>query len=126
MITDHNFGQPSSLQANRITSRSFRVTWGEPSVRYDATVRIDSYRIRVFDYQENRTISSLSYTQQYYHEEGSLHPNYRYQIEVSATVAGIHGPVASHSVQTNEDSKSTIYYQSITCLYKFTYVALHI
>ena len=127
LITDHNFGPPSNLQANRVTSRSFRVTWSEPSVRYDTTVHIDNYQIRVFDYQENRTISGHTYTGQYYHEEGSLHPNYDYQIKVSATVAGIHGPVASHSVQTSEDSKSTIYLlsESITCLlYKFTFIAL--
>ena len=105
LTTDHNFGPPSNLQANRVTSHTFRVTWSEPSVRYNTAMRIDSYQIRVFDYQENRTISSRTYTRQYYHEEGSLHPNYRYQIEVLAMVAGIHGPVASHSVQTSEDSK---------------------
>ena len=78
----------------------------------------------MFDYQENRTISSRTYSRQYYHEQGSLHPNYHYQIEVSAMVAGIHGPVASHSVQTSEDSKSTFFYQFITWLYKFTYINL--
>ena len=109
MTTDHNFGPPSNLQANRVTSRTFRVIWSEPTIRYNSTRRIDNYQVRVFDYQENRTISSRTYTQQYSdHEEGSLHPNYHYQIDVSAIVAGARGPVASYSIQTSEDSKSTI------------------
>ena len=107
MTTDHAFGSPSNLQTDHVTSSSFRVTWGEPSVRYGTSVLIDSYQIRVFDYQENRTISNNTYTTRlYYHEQGSLHPNYRYLIEVSAiAVAGTRGPVASHSLQTSEDSR---------------------
>ena len=105
----HNFGSPSNLQVDHVTSRSFRVTWGEPSIRLGESICIAVYHIEVFDHQENGTISGHTYwysQQFYYHEQGSLHPSYRYQIEVSAIVADIQGPITTHSVKTSEDSKS--------------------
>ena len=103
MITDHTFGPPSNLQVDHLTSNSFRVTWSEPTVRYNVSVHVDNYQIQVFDYQENRTVSGPTFTRLYYYEQRSLHPNYRYQIEVSAIVAGVQGPVAAYSVQTDEN-----------------------
>jgi hypothetical protein len=107
MITDHNFGPPSNLQIDHVTSRSFRVTWSEPSVRYDATVRIDNYEVRVFGCQENSTISTHTHrsTDPAGYEQGSLCPNYRYRVEVSAVVAGVEGPTAECFIQTNEDGE---------------------
>ena len=103
----HNFSSPSNLQVDRVNSSSFRVTWSVPSVRLNASIRIDGYHIEVFDHQENGTIYRHTYPySQQCHEQGSLHPSYQYQIEVSAIVADIQGPIATHSVKTSEDSKS--------------------
>lgn len=99
----HNFSSPSNLQVDHVTSRSFRVTWDVPSIRLDESIHIDEYHIEVFDHQENGTISNRTY--QYSHPFYFLHPSYWYQIEVSAIVADIQGPTATHSVKTSEDSK---------------------
>ena len=107
-ITDHNFGPPLNLQVDRVTSRSFRVTWSEPSVRYNTTVHINNYEVTVFGYQERTTISSLTrtFTDPAEYEQRFLHPNYRYRIELSAAVAGVPGPTADYIIiQTSEDGE---------------------
>ena len=70
-------------------------------------MHIDNYEVRVFGYQESRTISSVTFraTDPARYEQGSLHPNYRYRIEVLATVAGVPGPIADYFVQTSEDGE---------------------
>ena len=103
----HNFGSPSNIQIDHVTSHNFTVTWGEPIVRHGASICINGYHIEVFSDQENSTIFNHSYTQEdYSHNQESLHPNYRYEIQVSAIVAEMQGPIATHSVKANEDSKS--------------------
>jgi hypothetical protein len=103
MITDHNFGPPFNLQVDHVTSRSFRVTWSEPSVRYSATLRIDNYKVQVF--KESRTISNVTIDQARFESNSKLYPNSRYQVEVSAVVAGVQGPTADYFIQTNEDGE---------------------
>ena len=70
-------------------------------------MRIDNYEVRVFGYQENRTISNLTFgsIDPAGYEQRSLHPNYRYWIEVLATWAGVPGPTADYIVQTSEDGE---------------------
>ena len=107
-IIDQNFGPPSNLQVDHLTSQSFRVTWSEPSVRYNTAVRIDNYEVRVFGYQESRTISNLTFSANgpARYEQRSLHPNYRYRVEVlGATVDGVQGPTADYIVRTSEDGE---------------------
>ena len=107
MITDQNFGPPLNLQVDRVTSHSFRVTWSEPSVHYmyKTTVRIDNYEVRVFQGNGTILISSDNIDPAEYEQEGSLHPNSRYRIEVWATVARVPGPIADCIVQTSEDGE---------------------